>query len=64
MSRLQEVMLAMARNAAGDWVHVAWPNEKAAVERLERSGVVEVRRTTERCGPFVEFWFRLVEVQS
>jgi len=52
-------MMAMAVNAAGDEVHVAWPNEKAAVETLERHGLVKVRRTNDRCGEFTEWWFRL-----
>ncbi len=52
-------MLAMARNAAGDEVFVGWPKEKRAVARLERAGLVTVRRTTVKCGPFTEWWFRL-----
>ncbi len=57
-SGLAGTMLAMARNSDGE-VHVAWPKEKAAVVRLERLGLVTVRRTTERCGGLVEWWYRL-----
>lgn len=49
----------MARNAAGGEVHVAWPKEKAAVVRLEKAGLVKVRRTAVKCGPWREWWYAI-----
>ncbi len=59
VSGLAGTMLAMARNAGTDEVHVAWPKEKAAVVRLEKLGLVTVRRTAVKCGPWREWWYAL-----
>lgn len=54
---LAVVMMDMATNAAGREVHVAWPKEKAAVSKLEKMGLVKVRRTAVKCGGMTEWWF-------
>ncbi|AKU93388.1 hypothetical protein AKJ09_00052 [Labilithrix luteola] len=56
------IMLAMARDASGDEVHAALPEDKRAVAELESQGLVTVRRTTERCGGYIEWWYQLANV--
>lgn len=59
LTGLNSMMMTMARNAEGGEVHVAWPKEKAAVARLEKMGLVKVRRTKEKCGGMTEWWYSL-----
>lgn len=55
------IMLAMATNEAGSWVHAALPEAKQAVAALEKKGLVTVRRTNDRCDGHLEWWFRLAQ---
>jgi hypothetical protein len=57
---MQRLMMAMAENAGGEEVHVAWPKEKRAVVALEQKGLVTVRRTTVKCAEFTEWYYRAV----
>jgi hypothetical protein len=61
---LAGVMMAMARNAEGGEVHVAWPHEKRVVAKLEARGFITVRRTAERCGGFEEWWYRMAPAKK
>lgn len=61
---LARVMLAMATNEAGKEVFVAEPREKAAVVRLEKMGLVTVRKTEERCAGYRVYFFTLAPVRE
>lgn len=58
-----KTMLAMAKNSDGE-VHVADPNEKAVVRRLEKRGLVEVRRTDDKICGHTEWWYKLANPKS
>ena len=38
--------------------HCASPEDKAAAVKLEKRGLVEVRRTTVKCAGFAEWWVK------
>jgi len=61
---LASAMLSMAKNAEGSEVHVAWPKEKAAVMKLVKLGLVTVRKTTDKCAGFTEWWYRLAPMKA
>lgn len=60
LTGLAATMLTMATNAAGGEVHVAWPKEKRAVVRLEKMGLVKVRRTTTKIAGMTEWYYTAV----
>lgn len=65
LTGLARVMFAMAKNAAdekradGGWVHCSMPKDKRAVASLEKRGLVEVRRTSNRISGLLEWYYRL-----
>ena len=52
-------ILAIARSAAPGEAHVAWEKEKAAAVRLEKAGLITIRRTSDRTGGLLDWWIRL-----
>lgn len=58
-----KTMLAMAQNSNGE-VHVADPAEKSVVRRLEKRGLVEVRRTEDKICGHTEWWYKLANPKS
>lgn len=61
VSGLARVMLAMARNEAGAVVPCWTPEEKKAVKKLEKLGLVKVEKTKVLFAGLVEWRFQLVE---
>jgi hypothetical protein len=64
---MQRSVIGWARNAATDHANghpwdatcVALPEEKRAATRLERRGIVSIRRTKDLCGGYREWWVKL-----
>lgn len=55
-------VLSVAVNAFQDRngeAHVASPEDRKAAKWLEARGLVEVRRTNEKCGGYPEWWVRI-----
>jgi len=56
---IARTMMAMARNAEGGDVHVVNEEEKRAVSKLEKMGLVKVRRTTTKLAGMTEWYYSL-----